>query len=70
MIPNKVYDILKWVALIVLPGLASYIGDVGPAWGMQNVDAVVLTLVKTGWLLGVLIGVSTISYNHKASKGA
>jgi len=53
-----------------LPGLASYIGDVGPAWGMQNVDAVVLTLVKTGWLLGVLIGVSTISYNNKASKGA
>ena len=65
-LPGKVYDVLKWVALLLLPGLATYIGEVGPAWGLQNVDAIVLTLAKTGTLLGFLIGVSTYSYNKKA----
>lgn len=66
MISNRMYDILKWVGLICLPGLAWFIGDVGPAWGMANVDAIVLTLNRAGALLGILIGVSTLNYN-KAS---
>ncbi len=63
MISNKLYDVLKWVGLIALPGLAWFIGDVGPAWGMANVDAIVLTLSRAGTLLGILIGVSTVNYN-------
>ena len=62
-LPDRVYDILKWVGLIALPGLAWFIGDVGPAWGMANVDAIVLTLNRAGALLGILIGVSTVNYN-------
>lgn len=65
MIPNKVYDILKWVALIVLPGLAWFIGQVGPLWGMPKVDAVVTTLNAAGTLLGIMIGISTAQYNKE-----
>lgn len=32
-IPSRVYDILKWLGLIVLPALALFVSTVGPAWG-------------------------------------
>lgn len=63
MIPNKTYDILKWIGLICLPGVAWFVGQIGPVWGMPRVDAVVTTLNAAGTLLGVLIGVSTVNYN-------
>ena len=33
LIPSRVYDVLKWLGLIVLPALAVFVGTVGPAWG-------------------------------------
>ena len=39
LIPDNVYDVLKWVGLILCPALAALIGAVGPAWGMPHVDA-------------------------------
>lgn len=62
--PNKVYDKLKWLGLIALPGIAWFIGTVGPGWGWQNVDQIVKTLNAAGTLLGILIGASTIDYNR------
>ena len=62
-LPDRVYDILKWVGLICLPGVAWFVGRIGPVWGMPRVDAVVTTLNAAGTLLGVLIGVSTVNYN-------
>lgn len=62
--PNKVYDKLKWLGLIALPGTAWFIGTVGPGWGWQNVDQIVLTLNAAGTLLGILIGASTVDYNR------
>lgn len=66
MISNKAYDILKWVGLICLPGLAWFVGQVGPVWGMPHVDAIVTTLNAAGTLLGILIGVSTVNYKKQA----
>ena len=65
MMSNRVYDIMKWVGLIALPGIAWFIGQVGPLWGMPKVDAVVTTLNAVGTLLGILIGVSTMNYNKR-----
>lgn len=55
---DKLYTILKWTALIACPAIATFIGAVFPAWGIPNVDAIVLTLNATGVLIGALIGVS------------
>ena len=32
LIPDKAYDVLKWVGLVVLPALSLFVGTVGPAW--------------------------------------
>lgn len=58
IIPNEVYQVLKWIGLIACPAIATFIGAVFPAWGIPNVDAIVLTLNATGVLIGALIGVS------------
>lgn len=61
IMPSKVYDVLKWVGLILCPALATFIGAVGPAWGMPNVEAVVLTVNATGLFIGACIGASQLS---------
>lgn len=58
LIPNGLYQVLKWVGLIACPAVATFIGAVFPAWGIPNVDAIVLTLNSAGVLIGALIGVS------------
>lgn len=60
LIPSRVYDVLKWLGLIVLPALALFANTVGPAWGWPHVDAIVTTLNALGILAGALIGVSAI----------
>lgn len=61
LIPGRVYDVLKWVGLLVLPTCAWLFGIVGQAWGWDNVDAVVLTLNAVGTAIGAVIGASAIS---------
>lgn len=58
IIPNNLYQVLKWVGLIACPAIATFVGAVFPAWGIPNVDAITLTLNATGVLIGALIGVS------------
>lgn len=58
LLPDKAYDILKWVGLIACPALAVFVQAIGPAWGMPCADQIVLTLNSLGVLIGALIGIS------------
>lgn len=60
LIPNRLYDVLKWVGLIVCPALAVFVQTIGTAWGFADTSAVVLTLNAAGALIGVLIGASAL----------
>lgn len=68
IIPDKYYKILKWVAIIALPALATFAGTVGIAIGFQNTDLVVLVITALGTLLGTLIGVSNQNYKNKGDE--
>lgn len=59
IIPNKVYDILKWVGLLVLPGLATLVQTVGTAVGFEYTDVAATTITAVGTFIGVIIGAST-----------
>jgi hypothetical protein len=63
MLNDKTYKILKWVGLIALPALAVFVQTVGPEWGFNYVNEVVVTLNGLGTLIGALIGLSTMAYN-------
>ena len=56
--PDALYEFLKWLALIVLYAVATFVGAVGPAWGWPHVNEIVLTLTAAGTLLGAILGVA------------
>lgn len=61
ILPNEIYDILKWVGLVFCPALAVLVATVGPAWGMPYVEPIVTTINAVGLFIGALIGVSQLS---------
>ncbi len=57
-LPDKVYNVLKWVCLILLPALATAVGALGAAfdWSLTEVCVGGITTLTT--VLGGIIGVS------------
>lgn len=69
MLNDKIYEILKWLALIALPAVATLVSVVLPLWNLcdeATVTAIVGTITAVATCLGTLLGVSTIKYrkNH------
>jgi hypothetical protein len=65
-LPNKVYDVLKWIVVIFLPALNTLIFALGGVLGFEtNVICGVISAVTV--FLGALIGVSTYSYKKENS---
>ena len=62
---DKVYEVLKWIALICIPAVSVFIQTTGEAIGIANVDTVVLVLNAAGVLIGTLIGASTYQYRQE-----
>lgn len=67
-IPNSVYDILKWVCIIVLPAIATLWFTLGKIWGFPYLAEIEATIIAIDTFLGALLGVSTIQYNKLESK--
>lgn len=59
---NKTFDILKNIALIVIPALTTFIGVVGKALEWQNTDITVIIVTAVGTFLGTVLGVSNRTY--------
>ena len=64
---NKVYDVLKWVALVALDALGLFYSTLSAIWGLPYGDKVLETCVAISVLLGTLIGVSSAQYKKKNS---
>ena len=62
-LPDRVYDILKWVTLICIPALATCYCTLAPVWGWPLADQVAKSAVAVCTLLGALLGISTAQYN-------
>ena len=60
---SKVYDILKWITMIVLPALATAYVGLASIWGFPYADEVAKTTAVICTLLGALLGISTAQYN-------
>lgn len=58
LLPSRAYDVLKWVALIACPALATFVGIFLPTWGIPYADQVVTTINAFGLFLGGLLGLS------------
>ncbi|QTB91942.1 holin [Bifidobacterium saguini] len=61
LIPSKMYDILKWLAVLVLPALSVLIAALGPVWGWGALANQLSTSINAVTLfIGAIIGASAI----------
>ena len=62
---NKVYDVLKWIALILLPALGTLYFALAGIWGFRYAEQIVGTITAIDTFLGVLLGISNNSYKKE-----
>ena len=62
---NKVYDVLKWIALIALDAVGLFYKTIAAIWGLPLGDEVLATCTALSVFLGALIGISSAQYNKK-----
>lgn len=60
---NKVYDVLKYIAQIVLPAIGALYFALSQIWGLPYGEQVVGTITAVDCFLGALLGISTMMYN-------
>ena len=65
---NKTYDILKWIALVVLPAVATLYGVLSKIWGLPYGSEIVATITAIDVFMGTILGVSSIRYAKKEEK--
>lgn len=62
---NETYDILKYIAQILIPAVATLYFSVSQIWGLPYGEQIVGTLTAVDAFLGVCLGISSDNY-HKS----
>ena len=60
---DKVYDILKWIVMVVIPAVTTAYVGLSSIWGWPYANAIAKTSAVVCTLLGALLGISTAQYN-------
>lgn len=63
---DKLYDILKWLVIIVLPACATLYAALASVWGWPFAEQVTTTITAVDTFLGAVLCISTVNY-HKGS---
>lgn len=66
---NKTYDILKFIALKVLPALATLILALGAIWNIPYSEAIAATITAIDTFLGAILGISSKRYTEEQKEG-
>lgn len=59
---NKVYDVLKWVAMYFLPALGTLYFGIASVWGLPYAEQILGTISAVDAFLGVVLGISSACY--------
>ena len=60
---DKVYNVLKWFAMYLLPASGTLYFALAGIWGFPYGEQIVGTITAFDTFLGVLLGISTAQYN-------
>ena len=63
---NKVYDVLKWIVVLVLPSTATLYAALAGIWNLPYGDAIPNTITAVDAFLGAVLMISSAQYNKKA----
>ena len=65
---NKVYDVLKWIAMYLLPALGTLYFALAGIWGLPYGEQIVGTITAVDTFLGVIPGIGTALCNKRVDK--
>ncbi len=65
---DKMYDIMKWVAMYLLPALGTLYFALAGIWGFPYGEEIVGTITAIDTFLGVILGISTARYKKSDGK--
>lgn len=68
VLSNKAYDIIKYIALIVLPAIGTLYFALASIWGLPYGQEVVGTITAIDTFLGALIGISAMNYKGEENE--
>lgn len=63
ILENKTYDILKWIAQILLPAIGTLYFALAKVWGLPFATEIVGTIAAVDTFLGTVLQISTANYN-------
>lgn len=59
---NNIYDVLKWIAMVVLPALGTLYFALAGIWNFPYGEEIVGTITAVDAFLGALLGISAANY--------
>jgi hypothetical protein len=62
---NKVYDVLKWIAMIVLPASATLYLGLSNTWGLPYGEEISTTITLVNTFLGAVLMISNTNYKKR-----
>ena len=62
---NKVYDVLKWIAMVVLPAIGTAYSGLAIIWGFPYGEQILGTVGIVETFLGTVLMISSAQYNKK-----
>ena len=65
MLSNRVYDTLKWIALVALDAIGVFYKTVAGIWHLPYGDEVCATCSALALCLGTLLQISNANYKKK-----
>jgi len=68
LLSNSTYDGLKKTATIILPGLGTLYFALAAIWGLPHADEIVGTIAAVNVFVGLVLGLSTKTYNNSDAK--
>ena len=68
-ISNKTYDMLKWIAQLLLPAIGTLYFALAATWGLPYAEQIVGTITAIDTFLGVILGISSNTYKNNQNGG-
>ncbi len=64
---NRMYDLLKWIAMILLPAIGTLYLALAGIWELPYAKQVVGTVTAVDTFLGALLGIASAQYSRETS---
>ena len=66
---NSAFDVLKWIAILLLPSLATLVAVIFKIWNLPYGNEIAQTITALAAFLGAILGISSVQYKKGKNNG-